>query len=59
MNGGMANMAFGFAGAAQGAAKSLEDIVAERILAQKLEAEIADRQQRTELERAALNQRAT
>lgn len=51
-------MAFGFAGAAAGAAKSLEDIVAERILAQKLEAEIADRQQRAALDQQQLDQRA-
>ncbi len=51
-------MAFGFAGAAAGGAKSLEDIVAQRMLAQKLEAEIANRQKQTELDQASLNQRA-
>jgi hypothetical protein len=51
-------MAFGFAGAAAGGSKALEDIVAQRMLAQKLEAEIANRQKQTELEQAALNQRS-
>src|SRR4026207_2424812 len=44
------------AGAAYGASKSLEDIVAERILAQKLQAEIADRQQRFQLDQERLGE---
>jgi hypothetical protein len=51
-------MAFGWAGGAAGGAQGLEEIVAQRMLAQKLEAEIANRQKQTELERAALNQRS-
>jgi hypothetical protein len=51
-------MAFGFAGAAAGGARALEDIVAERILAQKLEAEIADRQKRFSFEESQQAQRA-
>lgn len=51
-------MGFGFAGAAAGGAKALEDIVAQRLFVQKLEAEIANRQKQTELEQAALNQRS-
>lgn len=46
------------AGAAFGASQALEKIVADRILAQKLEAEIAHRQQQADLERAQLAQRA-
>lgn len=45
-------------GMAVGAGRALEDIVAERMLRQKLEAEIADRQKRAELEQATLAQRA-
>jgi hypothetical protein len=51
-------MAFGFAGAAAGGSKALEDIVAQRLFVQKLEAEIANRQKLTEIEGAQLNQRA-
>jgi hypothetical protein len=51
-------MAFGWAGGAAGGAQGLEEIVAQRMLAQKLEAEIANRQKQTELEQAALNQRS-
>lgn len=49
-------MGFGFSGAAAGATKSLEDIVAQRMLAQRLEAEINDRQQRSELEQSRFNE---
>jgi hypothetical protein len=51
-------MAFGFAGAAAGGSKALEDIVAQRLFVQKLEAEIANRQKLTENDTAQLNQRA-
>jgi hypothetical protein len=51
-------MAFGFAGAAAGGSKALEDIVAQRLFVHKLEAEIANRQKLTEIEGAQLNQRA-
>ena len=51
-------MAFGFAGAAQGASRALEEIVAQRRLEQELQAEIANRAQRMELEQAQLAQRA-
>jgi hypothetical protein len=51
-------MAFGVAGAAAGGNKALEDIVAQRLFVQKLEAEIANRQKLTDIEGAQLNQRA-
>lgn len=52
-------MAFGFAGAAAGASKSLEEIVADRLKRQMLEAEIADRQQRFSLDQDRLNEAKT
>lgn len=45
------------AGAAAGAARSLEEIVAQRLLADKLRAEIAQQEQRGQLEQATLNER--
>lgn len=45
-------------GAGYGAAKSLEEIVADRVLRQKLEQEIAERQQRFELDQQRVNESA-
>jgi hypothetical protein len=45
------------AGMAAGATRALDEIVAERLLAQKLEQEIADRQARMQLERDEFEQR--
>lgn len=44
------------AGAAAGAARSLEELVAAQILKQKLQEEIANREQQTQIEQARLNE---
>lgn len=46
----------GLAGAGFGASKALEQIVAERMIAEKLQAEIANRQQQAEMEQARQNE---
>jgi hypothetical protein len=46
----------GIAGAASGASRALEEIVAQRILQQKLEQEVAERQQRFAMEQSRIDE---
>lgn len=49
-------MAFGIAGAAAGGTRALEEIVAQRIMQQKLEQEVQERQRRFELDQQRANE---